>query len=251
MKQNKFVVFSAFYNCQDYVKQHIESVYHQNYDNYIHILVDDASTDNTYKTILKNIKKNFLVYRNTENHKWIWNAKNYLKSDFAMNFTIDDNDIIVLLDGDDYFTNRNVFDILNDEYNKNDYWMSYSRMYYVSKKTTSHWIPTYSKEDIEQKRFREIIWSFTHLRTFKYFLWKHILDEDLRDKNGEYIKYCYDQAVCIPMLEMSSPDHIGFIDKVLCAYNDTNPLSVEKIKRREQEEIRDYIRSKRKYETIH
>jgi glycosyltransferase involved in cell wall biosynthesis len=245
MKENKFVVFSCFYNAENYVKTHIESVYHQNYDNYVHILVDDASTDNTHKTILKNIKgSKTQVYHNSKNQKWIKNALEYL-------FTkAEKDDIIVLLDGDDFFANKNVLETLNNFYNTNDCWITYSRMYYVSKKTTSHWIPIYSKEDIEQKRFREIIWSFTHLRTFKYFLWEHILDENLRDKNGEYIKYCYDQVVCIPMLEMSSPDHIGFIDKVLCAYNDTNPLSVEKIKRKEQEEIRDYIRSKEKYGSL-
>jgi glycosyltransferase involved in cell wall biosynthesis len=243
VKQNKFVVFSAAYNCQNYIKQHIESVHYQTYKNYTHILVDDASTDNTHKTILKNIKGSKIqFYHNSINQKWIKNALYCLEAE--------KDDIIVLLDADDYFTSRDVLDILNTEYNRNDYWMTYSRMYYVSKKTTSHWIPTYTKEDMIKKRFRDITWSFTHLRTFKYFLWEHLKYADLVDKNGEYFKYCYDQVVLLPMLEMSSPDHIGFIDKVLCAYNDENPLQVEKIKRKEQEEIKDYIRSKERYESL-
>jgi len=249
--KNKLIVFSCSYNCEKYIKNHIESVQKQTYQNFIHIIVDDASTDNTYKIIQKYQNNNTIIYHNTKNQKWIKNAKNYLKSNSTKNFIINDNDIIILLDGDDFFAKKNVLEILNNFYNNNDCWITYSRMYYLSRKITSHWIPIYSKKDLEQKKFRNNIWSYTHLRTFRYFLWNHIQDKDLKDENGEYFKYCYDQIVCIPMLEMASPNHVGFIDDILVVYNDANPLSVEKIHRKEQENIRDYLYSKEKYHTLH
>ena len=243
MKQHKFVVFSAAYNCQDYIKQHIESVHYQTYKNYTHILVDDASTDNTHKTILKNIKGSKIQFHhNSINQKWIKNALAYLEAE--------KDDIIVLLDGDDFFSKKNVLEILNDFYNNNDCWITYSRMYYQYRKITSHWIPTYSKKDLEQKNFRNNIWSFTHLRTWKAFLWNYIDKDDLKNDMNEYFKYSYDRAIFYPMLELASPNHVGFIDDVLMIYNDENPLSVEKIHRKEQEDILNYLNKKKKYDTL-
>ncbi len=243
---NRFVIISCGYNCDKYVRQHLDSIQKQTYQNYVHLVVDDASTDNTYKNIIKYSKGSKIkIYKNDNNIKWVANAIKILPENAT------ENDIIIIVDLDDYLSKPNALEIVNNKYNSGNYWMTYSRMWYTSKKLTSHWIPKYNDIHIRSKMFRNIIWSFTHLRTFRYFLWEKINENDLKDVNGEYFKYCYDQCVLLPMLEMSSDNHIGFIDEVLYAYNDSNPIQVEKINRREQENVRDIIRKKEKYPTLY
>ena len=245
MKDNKFVIISCGWNCGNYVRQHIESIQKQTYQNYTHIIVDDASTDDTYKNILKYSKgSKTKIYRNDNNIKWIESVIKYLPEN------ISNNDIIVTVDLDDWLSKPNVLEILNNKYNVGNYWMVYSRMYYTKSKTTSHWIPIYTENDIKKKLFRNMTWCFTHLRSFRFFLWEQLNKDDLKDSNGQYFKYCYDQVIFCPMLEMSSNGHIGFINDTLYVYNDDNINQVEKIHRKEQEKVRDIIRHKEKYETI-
>ena len=251
---NKFIIFSAGYNCFDYIEKHIKSIQNQTYKNYTHIIIDDASTDGTFEKGCKYIDDNTIIYRNNNNIKWIRNALKYLDDHI-----INEEDIIVIVDLDDWLPHKKVLEIVNNCYNKTDCWMTYSRFIDTMSLRLSTWIPVYTDDIIKNKLFRQSVWSFTHLRTFKAFLWnelnaKMILFEnninDLKDNKGEYFKSCYDQAILIPMLEMSSPDHISFIPNALYVYNNSNPLQVEKINRKEQEINRDIIRSKNKYKSL-
>lgn len=241
---NNFVVFSSGYNCEKFIRFNIESIRSQKYKRFKHIIVDDGSTDNTYKEIQKYKYQNLKVYRNKTNQKWIKNAVKYLDENI-----VSEEDIIVLIDLDDWLFDDKVFDILNVYYNNPNCWITSSNFMYRSRNLSSNWIPEYPKNVINSKDFRKTVWSFTHLRTFKAFLWNNLDKEDLKDENGEYFKCCYDQALCLPMLEMAS-HHYYHIQKMLYIYNDVNPLQVEKINRGEQERNAKYIRSKEKYSTL-
>lgn len=242
---NKFVIFSCGYNCEKYIKKHMLSVQSQLYKNYIHIVVDDASTDGTYNEIMKYKDDRTIVYRNDNNIKWIQNSLKYLDKHIE-----DEEDIIITVDLDDWLSHNNVLNIVNNKYIKEKCWMTYSRFIDTQHLQPSTWIPIYNNSIIENKLFRESVWSFTHLRTAKAFLWNKLNKNDLKDNDGKYFRSCYDQALLMPMLEMSSPDCIGFIPDILYIYNNSNPLQVEKINRKEQEINRDIIRSKKKYKTL-
>jgi len=51
--------------------------------------------------------------------------------------------------------------------------MTYSLFKYPNGKD-SNWIPKYSFDNFIKRDFRKHIWSFTHLRTFKSFLWQNL-----------------------------------------------------------------------------
>ena len=46
-KEQRIVVITPVYNSENYIKRCIDSVNTQDYENYLHIIIDDASTDNT------------------------------------------------------------------------------------------------------------------------------------------------------------------------------------------------------------
>ena len=55
--EQPIVIVSTFYNCANYISRCIESVATQDYDNYVHYLVDDASTDNTLEVIVDTLDR--------------------------------------------------------------------------------------------------------------------------------------------------------------------------------------------------
>ena len=240
----KFVVFSCGHNCEKYISGHIRSIHNQTYLNFTHVLVDDASYDSTASIANKAQFSRLSLHQNINNIKWIRNAMAYLDE-----YIESDEDVIVLVDADDYLAKRNVLWDLNNIYQQKNCWMTYS-LFVDAYGRVSNWIPPYTKEIREKKLYRSSVWSFTHLRTFKAFLWHNLNKEDLKDPEGGYAKYAYDRFLLMPMLEMSSPDKITFIPEVQYVYNNDNPFQVEKINRSEQERMAAYVNQKSKYEAI-
>jgi len=239
----RFLIFSAGYNAEKYVKGHMESIQNQLYKNYVHLIVDDCSQDKTLYEINKYKDDKTIVYRNVVNKKWIQNSLQYLAPH------IQSDDVIVLVDLDDSLAHNTVLNKVLKAYTKNDCWMTYSLFRY-SNGRTSNWIPRYTQEIYEKKLYRKAIWSFGHLRTFKGFLWEALNKEDLKDAEGNYFTCTYDQAILLPMLEMCPVGKVYFIDDVMYNYNDSNPLQVEKINRDVQVKTALYIRSKPPYGTL-
>jgi len=241
---NKFIIFSCGYNCEKYIEYHIHSINSQSYKNYHHIIVDDASTDKTFDQAMPHMEEKRSVFFNKNNQKWIPNALKYLDA-----YIDDGEEIIVLVDLDDCLYHSDVLSLLNNVYNKKDCWMTYS-LFVDSNSYISSWIPRYTEEDYLMRNYRNHIWSFTHLRTFKAFLWTELDKNDLKGPDGQYAKYSYDRFVLIPMLEMSSPNKIQFINNVMYYYNNANPLQVEKNHRQEQENLAHYVDQKIRYRRL-
>ncbi|HRR48613.1 MAG TPA: glycosyltransferase family A protein [Bacteroidales bacterium] len=240
----RFIIVSCGYNAEKYVEANMKSIQSQLYKNYVHLIVDDASTDGTWEKIKNFADDKTVAYRNIENQKWIKNALQYLPPNINS-----EEDVIVLVDLDDSLAHNTVLNKVEKAYRKHNCWMTYSLFRY-SNGMTSNWIPRYTKEVYEKKLYRRHIWLFGHMRTFKAFLWNNLKDEDLRDENGNYCIYAYDQVILMPMLEMCPPNKIYFIDDVMYNYNDDNPLQVEKINKSLQSKTSRYIRSRPSYATL-
>ena len=54
-ENNKFFIVVLCHNCEQYIEDCLQSIKKQNYNNYEVIIIDDASSDNTYKVIQQNI----------------------------------------------------------------------------------------------------------------------------------------------------------------------------------------------------
>ena len=239
---NKFIIFSAGWNSKDYVEKHINSIKNQTYKNYVHVVVDDCTNDGTYD-ILKSMEYPQLhIHRNETNKKWIYNAVTYLNKHIES-----DEDIIAIVDLDDWLFHDKVLEQLNNIYRTENVWLTYG-----SYEAEGKYSEIYSEEELKEKNFRKIQWKFRHLRTFKAFLWNNINKEDLK-YNGDWPPYTYDKAIGFPLLEMCPAYKIRHIPEINYYYNTENPNRSSLIKRKKNagSGLGAYYRSKKLYEIIH
>ena len=254
-KQNTFIIIIPSYNCPKWIGKCLKSVEDQTYKNYKVCVIDDASTEVEHTNIIK---------KYCENNKWsmiindinIGALTNIVNGINKMNCDYDD--IIVTLDGDDWFAHDKVLEILNLKYQDNTQ-ITYGRFKFYAKGFDSDVIhhnamgysEQVSSEVIDKKIFRKRGWVFSHLRTFKYRLWSKIKKDDLCDpKTHEYFRVTWDMAFMFPMLEMAG-HNIKFIDYPLYVYNVSNPMNDFKLREKEQIECEKYIRSLPVYPTLY
>ena len=179
------------------------------------------------------------------------NDKKYALANIAMGIeqtNCDDDDVIILLDGDDWLASTRTLTKLCNVY-VDDTLMTYGS-YVLSPEGLRGPEPSqYPDKVIKDNSYREDQWRASHLRTFKHKLWRQIKHEDLKDASGNYYEMTYDQAIMLPLLEMAQ-ERAKFIPEVLYVYNKENPLNVDKIKAKKQFELAQEIRGKQPYERI-
>ena len=135
----------------------------------------------------------------------------------------DPEDVIVVLDGDDWLSTDRALRIIANAYDGSDCWMTYgswtSNMMGENRRYGGMW-PPYPPETTDFRRTR---WLGTAVRTWKRWLWDLIDDRDFRDAAGNYFRVTEDQAAMLPMLEMSGTERARHIPDVLMVYNRSSP----------------------------
>jgi glycosyltransferase involved in cell wall biosynthesis len=247
MINNNFIVVTPLYNVEKWVKRCLNSVAKQQYKNFSHYLIDDISTDNTNSIIKKHSDtcENTVLITNTEKKYALKNIYDTLED-----LNLSDDDIVVILDGDDCLANDEVFSTLNEIYNREDCWMTYGSYVEYPSMKKGKFAKKIPNHIIENSSYRSSEWMSSHLRTFRYGLWKKIKKKDLIDeRTGNFIKAAWDLAFIFPMLEMCGTKAL-YIDKVFYVYNRQNPLNEDKVNHSKQLGEENYIRSKKKYQRI-
>jgi hypothetical protein len=210
--KNKFKIITTLKNAEKYIGKCIDSVISQTYTNWEMVIVDDGSTDNTANEIKKrkHDKIHPLIYLDSKSSK-TENIK------IGIKYICDnDNDIIVMLDGDDWLSGDDVLEYLNNIYTDN-IWLTYGQFEPADKKYSNFCQP------IDAKTYRKNgEWLTSHLKTFRHWLFKKINIESFRDKNNTRYLCTDDAAMMLPMIEMAGNSHIKFIEKVLYVYNNLN-----------------------------
>lgn len=236
--EQPIVVVSPFYNAETYIEKCILSVAAQNYENYEHWIIDDASTDQSYanaqrliQQLPENIKGKFRLFRNEENHGAVANHVNALRR-------LDDSTVVMLLDGDDSLINRNdIFDYYNYIHQNYDFthgssWSMVDSIPLVSQ--------PYPPEIRDAKAYRsyKFNWNmpYTHLRTLKAKLLKYEPDSVFQDSTGAWYKAGGDNATFYRALENVGPDRIYVVSDIVYNYNDVNPLNDYKVNKPQQDQ---------------
>lgn len=234
----KFKIISPVFNAENFIEKHIESVDKQTYKEFEHIIINDGSTDSTKKYLKENDRRKVINF-----------PKN--KRDPLGNIVLgintlckDPDDVIILLDGDDWFASDDVLKFLNETYeNQKNLLLTYGQFQPSSGSYKDFCKPLKNCSTYR----REEPWVTSHLRTFKFKLFNKILDSDLRAPDNTYYKSGWDVALMCPMLEMCGNYRYKFIDKTLVIYNDQNPINDMKVRSGEQVSYAEQIRRKKRY----
>jgi glycosyltransferase involved in cell wall biosynthesis len=246
--EKPMVVVIPSYNNMKWYEKNLVMLAAQNkkYSNWRAIYIDDCSKDGTGAAVEKYIADNNLsnkitLIKNAENHGALYNLYHAIHS-------CKNDEIIVTLDGDDWFPDNEVLKYLNEVYQDGEVWITYGQyLEYPSGKigTYCEQIPNFV---IEQNSFRNYKWVSSHLRTFYAGLFKKIKKEDLMF-DGKFYPMTWDLAMMFPMFEMAG-FHAKFINKVLYIYNFTNPISDWRKDTQLILSLEKQIRKKEKYKRI-
>ncbi|GEM_PF-879407 len=245
LHEKPFVIVSTSYKTKQWAERCLLSAFNQQYKNFRMICIDDASPDGSGEYIAQLIKK----YNQEDRVCLIQNKVRVgILANFitAMNLCHDD-EIVVLLDGDDELSCLHVLTILNQIYKNPDVWMTYGQF--------AHSHPGYvgrcsqiPAEVIQENAIREYPFVSSHLKTFYSWLFKRIKREDLQIK-GQYFHVTSDLSYMLPMLEMAG-FHSRFIPQILYVYNTINPMSEIVTVRDLVDRTAEFILHKKPYEPL-
>lgn len=218
----RFKIVVPSFNSVDFLPKTLASIEEQEFEDFDVCVIDDGSTLPKQREIIAD-------FAGRNNWKTVYHEKNEgaLKGllDGIPLLNCHDEDVIVVVDGDDWLAHPNVLQKLAQVYAQNDVWLTWGQCeIYPTGKTPMYYAQPIPDMVIEQQLYRDIPWVFWHPGTFKYLLWRQIRDEDLRDANGEYFRVMKDKATLFPMLEMAGK-RVKFIDETLYIYNISNPLN--------------------------
>ncbi len=176
-----FKIVIPSYNSSRWLRKTLNSIARQNYSYYDVCVIDDASTDPMQKEIIKEYEERYgwkAIYRTT-NHGALANIV-----DGITLLSPGDNDVIITLDGDDWLFSRDVLKKLNRYYTDEEIYLTYGQFITYPRWEIGFCRPLSSTD----KSIRQTEWVLSHLRTFRYALWKHINIDDLKDSKGIFIK---------------------------------------------------------------
>lgn len=241
-----FKIVIPLYNVEKWIKKCIRSVKLQEHKDFQCILIDDMSTDNSKSIILDEIKDDirFHLISNTEKGFALKNIFNAIKYSEPT-----DDDVVITLDGDDWFASKNVLGTLMNYYQKGDCLMTYGSYIEYPSGNIGKFSKQIPKFIIDNNLYRNHEWCSSHLRTFKYSLWKKVDINDLLDKDGNFYKMTWDLSFMFPMLEMSG-DRAKYVKEVLYVYNLDNPINDHKVDNGLQVRLEMEIRGKKKYDLL-
>ena len=208
------------YNCGLWIEQCIKSIIKQNLKNWHCLLCDDASSDESWNIMSTyGTDKRFTLLHNRRNQGACytrWAAINLL----AEKNMIEDEDVLLLIGGDDKLSDNNVLKIVDSKYKLYQAEVTYGN-WKDSQTNRTNPLRYFPTEVLKNRTYRKYPpWVATAINTFKYKLFKQI-DPNIyfKDKDGTWIKNCTDLAVMFPVLEMAHPHRIIPIKQVLYIYN--------------------------------
>lgn len=219
--EKSMVIVVPSFNNKDWYAKNLDSIFSQRYSNFRVIYVDDCSEDGTVDLVQEYVRHNnyqdkCTIIKNKNRYGPLYNR-------FSAVHSCSDDDIVVLVDGDDWLAHDGVLAYLNEAYTKESIYMTVGN---ACKSSTGLKIGfrDYTKDEWEVFGIRQLGFRGVHPRTFYAWLFKKIKLEDLFEGENMY-QMATDVACLLPMFEMAQ-GHYKYITDILYVYNDQNPLNM-------------------------
>ncbi len=221
----KIRVVTVVRNAQNYIEKCLKSLMDQRYPNWTCQVIDDASTDQTYEKACGSTRgpNETSVHKNVDRMGALRNICRAIEMQSP-----DPEDVIVTLDGDDWFAHARALERIAAVYQDPLVRLTYGMLRLLSNDTL--YATAYPHKVVDQRTFRSSDWHASHPRTFKYELWKKIDPSHLLDPTtGRHWEMAWDMAMMFPMIEMCGPAEFRHIPEVLYVYNDVNPMNDNRV----------------------
>jgi glycosyltransferase involved in cell wall biosynthesis len=237
-----FVIVVPSYNSAEWVEKNLSSIFAQKYDNYRVLYIDDASIDGTFGMVNEYARSHGMSHRIQVIHNDA--NRGACENIYRTLHLCRDEEIAVLLDGDDWFAHDRVLQRLNEIYANPNVWMTYGS--YIEYPSYGYTVANFAKDlpsnVVEKNTIREYTrkhWCLSHLRTFYIPLFKKVKAQDLQ-WNGKYYDAAYDLALMIPIAEMAG-EHAKYVKDVFYIYNQETSLNDNKIRSERQQLVAQHI----------
>lgn len=208
-KNRPFTIVITGMNNGASVAKTLNSVFNQNYDNFRVIYVDDASDDGSFDLVRDLVLDSPRLgqVNLVQNEKRLGPLANLYR---AVQ-TCSAEEIVVVLNGEDWLAHEWVLQRLNAYYADPDLWLTYGQ--YCD-------FPTYQLgncREMKEGKVRNLPFLASHLKTFYAGLFKKVKESDLIYQ-GKFLPSCGELAYMIPMMEMAQ-NHFHFISEILYITN--------------------------------
>lgn len=243
--ERPFVIVVPSYNNASWYQKNLDSIFAQEYANYRVIYIDDCSADKTYELVKAYVAERGQSARVT----LIGNTKRQgaLANHYKACHLCENHEIVVQLDGDDWFKHPRVLQLLNKAYSNANVWLTYGQY-----ETLPDCRPGRSEKlpqaIIEGNAYREFRWVTSALRTFYAGLFKRIQLQDML-KDGEFYPTACDLVFMFPMLEMAA-GRVKFIDEIIYVYNCQTGINDFQTVLQKQLHCDNVIRGQKKYKRL-
>lgn len=216
------VILCGFYNAEEYIERCLGSIMGQKFTDFTCYITHDMSTDSSVKLVKEMIEGDDRFILMPDNDKKLYQTGNF-DTVIRDNPDIDDNEVLVEVDGDDDLPDSNVLVRINDLYSDDDVWIANGSFRYTDG------TEGFSSKQENFNVLRAVNFTASHIRTWRAFLWRAIKPKDLRDNNGDYWQWSGDLCFMYPMLEMSGEEHYRFMTEINYDYNANNPINEHKV----------------------
>lgn len=209
LQNHPFTVVIVGANNGATVAKTLSSVFSQTYENYRVIYIDDASDEGSFELARDLIYESghlgqVTLVRNEKKLGLLANLFRAVKE-------CPDEEIIVVLGGEDWLAHEWVLQRLNAYYADPDVWITYGQY---------RDFPTYQLgicRETKETDLRHQPFMASHLKTFYAALFKKVRESDFVF-GGKFLPTCAEMAAMIPMLEMAK-EHSQFVPEVLYIHN--------------------------------
>lgn len=268
---NRFVFVVPAFNAEKTVERMLASVAFQTHEDWLILMRDDMSTDNTVDVIKDFCDRNGIASRVRSkagdtlrghgkipylvegckvivdvNSEKFWEVKNVLS--MINDPLVKEDDIICRLDADDSLIDLCALQDLNMVYEKTQADFIYTAHRWTgTEQVVDHGNNIYSVQFYNDSKpythgsdpYKHV-WSTSHFKTFRKSLLNNVCDENYRDKDGEYIKRAGDRAIVYPALHNAKK--VVYFPKATYLYRiDPSPQTFASSDSKYQKEEADFL----------
>jgi len=211
-------------NCQKYIATCLRSIAAQKYtDWHAHISLDDPTdkSEDAAKSIIQRLGiSSRCTLKTNKRHQGL--SKNLYRT--LQTCGANSNDICAIVDADD-FIHKGTFRYINKLYErKPSILLTYGSYIKLSKGRRTRISRVYKKE----AQVRKAKWHASHLKTFKFKLFRELPEEYVKDEKGEWLPAASDLAIMMGLIEMAGLDQCKYVEKLCYYWRDDTPYKTDR-----------------------